>query len=103
MSSDLKTEPKCQLLVMCVQCGQGVEAPLPIERYALSRLLAQHGWFTSVLSPPGQGPEVPILFGALCAICAPTVFPVEVLRAAEERRQKLLQEANQPLLHKETR
>jgi hypothetical protein len=91
--NDPKTEPKSALLVMCVQCGQGIEAPLPIERAALSHLLAQHGWFTSVLSPPGQGSDVPILFGALCTTCAPTVFPPEVLRAAEERRQKLLQGA----------
>lgn len=78
---------------MCVHCGQGAEAPLPTDRDAIAYLLAQHGWFVSVLSPPGQGPEVPILIGALCASCAPAVFPAEVLKAAEERRQKLLQGA----------
>ncbi len=83
-------EPACALLVMCVECGQGVEAPLPTDRRAIARLLAQHGWFMSVLSPPGQGPETPILVGALCPTCAPNVFPPEVLRVAEERRQKML-------------
>jgi hypothetical protein len=81
-------EPKCALLVMCVECGKGVEAPLPTDRDAIARLLAQQGWFTSVLSPPGQ---TPILVGALCATCAPTVFSPEALKVAEERRQKLLQ------------
>lgn len=99
MTTDLKTQvpqgptPKCALLVMCVECGQGAEVPLPTDRDAIARLLAGKGWFTSVLSPPGQGPEVPILIGALCAGCAPTVFPPEVLRVAEERRQKMLQGA----------
>jgi len=83
-------EPKCTLLVMCAECGQGFEAPLPIDRDAFARQLARHGWFLSVLTPPGQGPEVPILFGAVCAECAPTAFPPEVLKIAEERRQMLL-------------
>jgi hypothetical protein len=84
--------PTCALLVMCVECGQGAEVPLPTDRDAIARLLAKKGWFTSVLSPPGQGPEVPILIGALCASCAPTVFPPEVLKVAEERRKKILGE-----------
>jgi hypothetical protein len=95
MTTDPKPQspqvPKCALLVMCVECGAGAEVLLPTDRDAIALLLAQKGWFTSVLSPPGQGPEVPILIGALCASCAPTVFPPEVLRIAEERRQKMLQ------------
>jgi hypothetical protein len=77
------------LLVMCVECGQGVEVPLPIDRDALAHLLAQRGWFTSALTPPGQGPEVPVVIGVVCASCAPNLFPPEVIRAAEERRQKM--------------
>jgi hypothetical protein len=84
------TEPPCALLVMCVQCGQGVEVPLPTDRDTIARVLAQHGWLMSVLTPPGQGPEVPIVIGALCMSCAPNVFPPEVLKVAEERRQQLL-------------
>jgi hypothetical protein len=76
---------------MCAECGHGFEAPLPIDRDALAYQLAQHRWFLSVVTPPGQGPEVPICFGALCAECAPTVFPPEVLKVAEERRLKLLE------------
>lgn len=86
------TEPTCALLVMCVECGQGVEVPLPTYRDAIVRVLAQRGWFMSVLTPPGQGPEVPIVIAALCGDCAPRVFPPEILKAAEEQRQKLLEE-----------
>jgi hypothetical protein len=76
---------------MCVQCGQGIEVLLPTNRDAIALLLAQRGWFVSILSPPKQVPEKPILFGALCTSCAPSVFPPEVLKAAEEHRQKMLQ------------
>lgn len=94
MSTDRKTtEPRCDLLVMCVECGKGLEAPLPTDRDALALHLARKGWFTSILTPPGQGPDVPILIAALCAECAPKVFPAEILRAAEQQRQKLLQGA----------
>jgi hypothetical protein len=95
MANVPKTTPvgpdvKFALLLMCVECGQGVEALFPIERDAVALLLAQHGWFVSVMTPPGQGPEVPIVFGVLCDQCAPKVFPPEVMKAAEERRQQLL-------------
>jgi hypothetical protein len=84
--------PNCALLVMCVECGRGLEVPLPTDRDKLALLLSQHSWFVSILSPPGQGPEVPVLMGALCGTCAPNVLPPPVLKAAEEHRKKLLQE-----------
>src|SRR5271167_578618 len=86
-----RPESKLALLVMCIECGAGVEALLPIEPRAIVLLLARHAWFMSVVSEPG--PEVPIVFGALCAGCAPKVFPPEVLKAAEEQRQALLRSA----------
>jgi hypothetical protein len=86
-----RPEPKFSLLVMCAECGEGIEAPLPLDQRGLALLLAQRGWFTSVMSPPGQGPEVPILFAALCGTCAQKVYPPEVYKVAEERRQMLLQ------------
>lgn len=86
-------EPKCALLVMCVECGRGAEAPLPIDRDAFAHFLAQIAWYASVLTPPGQGPEVPVVLAALCTTCAPTVFPPEVMKAAEERRRQMLQGA----------
>jgi len=85
------SEPRNAWLVMCVHCGQDVEVPLPFDCERLARFLARVGWFVSVLTPPGQGPEVPIVLGALCSTCAPTVFPPEVLAVAEQRRQQLLQ------------
>jgi len=90
-----KAEPRCTLLVMCVECGRGAEAPLPIDHRTLSLFLATQGWYPSVLTPPGQGPEVPILLAAICPICAQQAFPPEVLKAAEQRRQELLRAAQQ--------
>lgn len=84
-------EPQCALLAMCCQCGDGIEVALPIDQRSLSLRLAQNGWFVSVLTPPDQGPEVPLLFGALCTACAQTTYPPEVFQIAEQRRQEMLQ------------
>ena len=88
-------EPVCALLAMCVECGEGTELPLPIDQRVLAFLLAQRGWFISVMSPPGQGPEVPMVLGPLCPACAQKVYPPEVFAVAEQRRQQLLQVAAQ--------
>ena len=90
-----RSEPSCALLVMCVECGEGTELPLPVDQRALAVLLAQRGWFISVMSPPNQGPEVPMILGPLCTACAQQVYPPEVFAAAEQRRQQLLQAAAQ--------
>lgn len=87
-------EPKCALLAMCVECGDGIEFPLPLDQRRLSLLLAQRGWFISVLNPPGQGVDTMIL-GPLCTACAQKIYPPEVFSAAEQRRQQLLQLAAQ--------
>lgn len=76
------------LLVMCNECGRGVAVSLPIDHESFARSLAQLAWFVALLTPSGQ---VPTLFGALCGDCAPKVFSPEILRAAEERRQWMLQ------------
>ena len=83
-------EPLCLLVVLCIECGQGVEVPLPTDRNTITLQLAKHGWFMSVLTPPSQGPAVPIVVGAICASCAATVYPPEVMKVAEERRLKML-------------
>lgn len=79
--------PTCALLVLCNECGRGVELPLPIDHESFPRSLARHAWFVVIITLPGQ---VPILFGALCGDCALKVFSPEILRAAEERRQRML-------------
>ncbi len=86
-------EPVCALLAMCVECGEGVELPLPINQHWLAFQLAQRGWFISVMSPPGQGSKAPMLLGPLCTTCAQQVYPPEVFAAAEQRRQQILQAA----------
>lgn len=87
MSADPPAVPPCALLVLCSECGSGIDVPLPIDREFLVRFLARSGWFVTIMTGPGH---VPILFGALCGACAPRVFSPEILRAAEERRQKIL-------------
>lgn len=79
--------PPCALLVMCSECGRGVEVPLPMDRESLELFLILQTWFMGVFTSPGQ---VPIVFGALCGDCAPKVFSPEALRAAEAHRQKML-------------
>ena len=88
-----RPEPICALLAMCVECGQGTELPLPVDQRALAFFLARRGWFISVMSPPNQGPEAPMILGPLCTACAQQVYPPEVFAAAEQRRQQLLQAA----------
>lgn len=90
---DPNSVPKCALLAMCVECGHGTEVPLPVDARWLAFYLAQSGWFISVLTPPGQGPEVPTVLGPLCTDCAQKVYSPEVFKVAEERRQHLLQTA----------
>ena len=85
------SQPNCAVLVLCVECGAGAEVPLPMDQRSLAFHLAQRGWFVSVLTPPGHGPEVPILFGGLCTSCAQTVYSPEVFKVADERRQQMLQ------------
>ena len=92
----IRPEPRCTLLAMCVECGQGIELELPLDGRMLGFLLAQQGWFISVMNPPGQGPEAPMVLGPLCTACAQQVYPPEVFAAAEQRRQQLLQAAAQP-------
>ena len=86
-------EPVCALLAMCVECGQGIEVLLPVDVRWLAFFLAQSGWFISVMTPPDQGSEVPMLLGPLCTACAQQVYSPEVFKAAEERRQQILQAA----------
>ena len=84
-------EPWCALVVMCLECGQGTEVPLPVDQRTLSFLLAHNGWFISVLSPPEKGTEARMVIGPLCGACAQQVYPPEVFAAAEQKRQQLVQ------------
>lgn len=88
--------PTVALLVTCVECGEGVEVLMPIEHKAIAILLAQRGWFMSVLTPPSQNPEVPVLFGVLCSTCAPKLYPPAVMKAAEEQRQAIVKMSQAP-------
>jgi hypothetical protein len=88
--------PKVALLVTCVECGEGFEALMPIEHKAITIALALRGWFMSVLTPPSQNPEVPVLFGVLCSTCAPKIYPPEVMKVAEEQRRAIVKMAQAP-------
>lgn len=82
-----------QMVVLCIGCGQGVEAPLPITREALAIQLAKLGWFLSIVSPPSQDPKVPITTAAVCNPCAQKMYPPEAFKAAEERRRQMAEAA----------
>ena len=84
-------QPQCVLAIMCVECGQGTEMPIPIDQRTLAFLLASIGWFISVLSAPDRGTQAPMVIGPLCAACAQQVYSPEVFAAAEQRRQQLVQ------------
>lgn len=90
------------LLALCIECGQGIEVPLPLDPRALALVLARSGWFISVLSPPDQGPEALVVLGPLCSECARQVYPPEVFQAAEGRRQQLLQAAQAAVTAKQS-
>ena len=87
------SQPNCAVLVLCVECGDGAEVPLPMDQRSLAFYLAHRGWFVTTMTPTGQGPEVPTLFGALCTTCAQKVYSPEVFKVADERRQQMLQAA----------
>jgi hypothetical protein len=87
-----RPEPFCVLLALCVECGQGIELPLPIDQRMLSYVLAYNGWFISVQNQP-ESPEVPMVLGPICMACAQQVYPPEVFANVEQRRQQLLQAA----------
>ena len=64
--------------------------PLPLDREGLSRFLARVGWYMVMMTPPTQPPEVPILFAAICIACVQMAYPPDILKSAEEQRQRLL-------------
>lgn len=88
-------EPLCSMLAMCVECGLGIELPLPLDQRGLTFLLAQSAWFIAVLRPPSPDPKDVLLLGPLCTQCARQVYPPEAFAAAEQRRQQFLQAAAQ--------
>jgi hypothetical protein len=84
-----KDAPTGMLNVSCAECNDAVQVPFPIERDMLFRHLACKRWFLSVMTPPGQGKETPIVLGALCPRCAKRVLPPEVLKTAEKMRDEV--------------
>jgi hypothetical protein len=91
-------EPSTALLMMCVECGDGMQMPLPLDMRRLSFFLAQNAWFPSVVSPPNQGAEAPMVIAPLCAACAKKVYPAEMFKVIEERRLSLLKAAQEALV-----
>lgn len=78
-------DTKLSLRVPCVECDEALVAPLPIEHTALSDLADEHGWFLTVMTPPGQAL---VTLGALCPSCATRVYSPDVLAAAVEARDR---------------
>lgn len=82
-------DPPWHLVVLCVECGDGIELALPIDRNFEQKLVG-HGWFASIMEPPQAGK--PIVLGTLCNACAKARFPPDIFQAAEARRQRFVQE-----------
>lgn len=82
---------KQELLLICsgpvLGCTEVVEIPFdePLTRDRLTELLRARNWFLSVVTPPGQGRDVPIDFAAICEPCAKVVMP-ELVEAAKKAR-----------------
>ena len=55
------------------------------DKDSIADLVDDHLWILSTLTPPGSKT---IVLGLLCPRCAERIYPPEVLRAAEEARQK---------------
>lgn len=66
-------------------CPVYVEIPFdePLDMDRLTELLRERSWFLSVLTPPGQGEDVPVIFGPICEPCANEVMP-ELVDAAKK-------------------
>mgnify|MGYP001590491045 FL=1 len=56
----------------------------PLTQEGLLAHLKAKAWFLSVVTPPGQGPDVPIVMAPLCRPCAVAVMP-ELVKAVEEK------------------
>lgn len=79
---------KSHLVLFCSGgCKKAISAPIPIYLDPLTQYLRQHGWFLSVLTPPNQGPDVPIEMGATCGDCTRRLMP-EAAKVAEEVLKK---------------
>ncbi len=83
---------KTQLAFQCTGpivegCAEDIWVPIdePLTLDSLSDFLAQHGWYLSVITPPGQGPTVPLTHATICRACAKTVMP-ELVEAADRIR-----------------
>lgn len=90
-----RVEPNCFLFTACVDCGLGIELPLPMDQRTFSIMLAQVGWFVAVMTEPSPDPSAKVVISPLCTACAQQRFPPEMFRVAEQRRQQLLQAAQQ--------
>lgn len=63
------------------ECDRSVSVEMPFTHEQLLRSLwARHGWFVTVVSPPGKEP---MEFAVLCPYCAKALVP-ELVREAEK-------------------
>jgi hypothetical protein len=84
-STPVDPDAKISLRVPCVECRDALVVPLPYAKDSIADLVDDHLWILSTLTPPGSKT---IVLGLLCPRCAERIYPPEVLRAAEEARQK---------------
>lgn len=83
----------CCLLFLCTgpggkKCEEDVAVKFGLGRDELTKYLNEVGWFLSVLTPPGQGDDVPVVMGPICEPCAVVVMPEVVMAAKDQLRKK---------------
>lgn len=82
-----------KLLLVCTGPSDHFDSPgflevdFGLDKDALTKVLEENRWFLSVLTPSGQGPEVPLVLGPICERCAKEVMP-EVVAKFYELRSK---------------
>ena len=70
--------PPLKLRIFCCECGESCDAPFVDNVLSSNALYREHEWLLSVIDP------AKCLLAPVCKVCAPKVYPPELLKAARE-------------------
>ncbi len=72
-----------KLIIFCVECGERLAASFDDGKHlSTTKLYQEHRWLLSVVDP------VDVTLAPVCAVCAPKVYPPELLAAARKSMEK---------------